>query len=1040
MKPLNLKFQAFGPFLEEQEIDFTKLQNEGLFLISGPTGAGKTTIFDAICYALYGTGSMGERGDSNARSDFADESKDTYVEFEFQLKDKRIKVYRSPRYERKKKIGEGITEHRPEANIKVYQNEKLIVQTEGVQQVTEKVEEYLRLNYYQFKQIMMIPQGEFRKFILADSNEREEIFKKIFDISVYEKFENNIDEIYKDILDELKLKKERIKNYILNLNIQEQSFKDLIKEESIDIEKVFDLILLEIQKNQELIKIKILEQNKNKKEVDELNTKLQKIKRNNELIDKKENIKREINELLKKQDNIKKKKIVLEKVQKVEKIIPYEDQLVEAKRKLEKAKKESEHHKILLFEKEKEEKTLEKVLKTLEKDYQQLSGIQKEIEELNDKLPKIEEMQNKQKQLKDLETALSLKNKSISKIKEAILTGKTLLEKNEEFIEKNEDIHPEILKFQVENLKKIITSTNKLFEDNSEFIRVKTKYNDILKKIEEKDHEINQLKEVYKNKNLEFINSQAYILASKLKEGEPCPVCGATFHPSPAKPHHQTVTEIEVRDLEKEIQKKEEERAKILSMYDEISKKYSELSSHIDHEYLRICKEAQLSPKKDEEISFHLQDILKAKQNEVYILENEYKEKLNIYNKIKKTKEENIFIKKKIKELEIENEELTKTVDEMNKKKIELSIEIKNLNQQILNKTVEDIQKEIILKENFVKKTQTQYQEKTEKYKVISQEINTLKGNIITLKELVSNYQEEAIRFEKIFNQKIEEMNLKNFEEYQIIKDKMNEVDQLEKVIREYEDELKDKQSILKDLENATKDLQKIDEIPILQEIKLIQKNIENLISEQTRLEERKKGLKESQKSIEETQRDFEEAEKKYRTIRVLRDVSVGNNDSRISLSKYVLTYYFEEILSYANQRLKKLTDNRYRMLRTKNVTDARRKEGLEITIFDNYTAKERPIKTLSGGESFKAALSLALGMADVVQNHSGGVTLDTIFIDEGFGSLDTNSLDNAIEVLMQLNTSGRMVGIISHVNELKERINTKIEVIPDKKGSRIKL
>jgi exonuclease SbcC len=127
-------------------------------------------------------------------------------------------------------------------------------------------------------------------------------------------------------------------------------------------------------------------------------------------------------------------------------------------------------------------------------------------------------------------------------------------------------------------------------------------------------------------------------------------------------------------------------------------------------------------------------------------------------------------------------------------------------------------------------------------------------------------------------------------------------------------------------------------------------------------------------------------------------------------------------------------------MLRTKNVTDARRKEGLEITIFDNYTAKERPIKTLSGGESFKAALSLALGMADVVQNHSGGVTLDTIFIDEGFGSLDTNSLDNAIEVLMQLNTSGRMVGIISHVNELKERINTKIEVIPDKKGSRIKL
>jgi exonuclease SbcC len=157
-------------------------------------------------------------------------------------------------------------------------------------------------------------------------------------------------------------------------------------------------------------------------------------------------------------------------------------------------------------------------------------------------------------------------------------------------------------------------------------------------------------------------------------------------------------------------------------------------------------------------------------------------------------------------------------------------------------------------------------------------------------------------------------------------------------------------------------------------------------------------------------------------------------------LSKYVLAYYFEEILSRANQRLKKLTENRYRLYRASKVIDARKKEGLEIMVFDNYTAKEREIKTLSGGESFKAALSLALGLADVVQSHSGGVALDTIFIDEGFGSLDTNSLDNAIEVLTDLHNSGRMVGIISHVSELKERINSKIEIIPNKQGSNIKI
>lgn len=211
------------------------------------------------------------------------------------------------------------------------------------------------------------------------------------------------------------------------------------------------------------------------------------------------------------------------------------------------------------------------------------------------------------------------------------------------------------------------------------------------------------------------------------------------------------------------------------------------------------------------------------------------------------------------------------------------------------------------------------------------------------------------------------------------------------------------------------------------------------MIRNETSLENKKTALKTTKLEMENLQKEIQKIEKEYNVILNLRNVSKGDNDSKVSLTKYVLTYYFEKIIIHANQRLMKLTNNRYEMRRATEVLDRRKNEGLEIKVLDYNTGKERHIKSLSGGESFEAALALALGLADVVQNYSGGISLDTIFIDEGFGSLDPNSLDSAIEVLLELNDSGRMVGIISHVEELKERINDKIEVIPTSEGSVIK-
>jgi len=254
MKPLKLKFQAFGPFLEEQEIDFENLKNDRLFLVTGPTGAGKTTIFDAICFALYGSGSMEERGNGNSRSDFADENTDTFVEFEFMLKDKKIKINRTPTYMRAKKRGDGLTEQKTTADIKIYKNEELIRGESGADKVKEIVEQYLNLNYDQFRQIMMIPQGEFRNFILAGSDERAKIFKKIFDISIYEKFEDKIAEKYSELEKILKDFKLTTKTIAEKVSIDSEKYQELINYEYINTEELISQKSKEVEKKYQKLK------------------------------------------------------------------------------------------------------------------------------------------------------------------------------------------------------------------------------------------------------------------------------------------------------------------------------------------------------------------------------------------------------------------------------------------------------------------------------------------------------------------------------------------------------------------------------------------------------------------------------------------------------------------------------------------------------------------------------------------------------------------------------------------------------------------
>ncbi|TGG86779.1 hypothetical protein E4650_09835 [Geotoga petraea] len=1039
MKPLKLKFKAFGPFLEEQEIDFEKLKNDRLFLITGPTGAGKTTIFDAICFALYGNGSMGERGNANSRSDFADENTDTFVEFEFMLKDKKIKINRTPTYMRAKKRGDGLTENRTTADIKIYKNEELISEGYGADEVTEIVKKYLNLDYNQFRQIMMIPQGEFRKLILAGSDERAEIFKKIFDISIYEQFENKIVEKYIELEKILKDFKLKTKTIAEKVSIDSEKYQELINSEYINTEELIFQITIEIEKNEKTKNKVNEEKSKKQQKQKELNSHLERIKKDNELLNKKEEIQKELQDLLKNEETIKTKEKQLEKIKKAEKIIPYEEKYKEYKQQLSEKQNQHEKQNLILEESLKKQEIINQKLPKIEGDYQKISAIKKEVEDLNKKLEKIKTLNKTKSKHEKILTEIKNEEEKLKKIESKISESKEEFEKNEDFINKNEDINMEILENKIKELNKIYNSTKSLKQKYTEFENIYSNFKKAKTEKEDNEEFVKKLRSEYHEKTQKLIDSQSYFLASKLVEGEPCPVCGSTHHPSPAKKNEDMITEEELKELNKKLQKQEKQNSETQKKFEEISKEYNETASFVISEYKRICGELELLPKDKRELKTHLEEIINSLEDSLKKQKAEFDKKSKISQEIKNKKLQNKQIKEQLKTLEEQKETQNKQINSLKTQEISLKKDIQNLSEQIENKTEEQIKKSIEENNDFIEKTEKNYHQIKKESEETSKTVNSVKGTIKTLKQDIENLTAKVSQEKKNFEAMIQKMQFQTTEEYETFKKQIDNITHIEKEIKEYRENIQNKKSLLNDLEKSTKNIRKINEVPLSEMIEKLTEEIETIIKQESNLEYKIKDLKDTIDSIESIKKETAEKEKEFETIKSIKDVSTGNNNSKISLSKYVLAYYFEEILSRANQRLKKLTENRYRLYRASKVIDARKKEGLEIMVFDNYTAKKREIKTLSGGESFKAALSLALGLADVVQSHSGGVSLDTIFIDEGFGSLDTNSLDNAIEVLTELHNSGRMVGIISHVSELKERINSKIEIIPSKQGSTIK-
>ena len=1006
MKPIRLELKEFGPYKYEI-VEWDKIINEPIFLITGKTGSGKSTLFDAFVYALYNKTTSG-KDIASLRTKTADDKTRTTVIFDFELKNKLYRVERTLAYTKK---GNKNQTSGKVALIEIVDNNENILATKE-QDVKEKIEQIIGLDDKQFCQLIILPQGKFKDFLLSKSSEKKETLRSLFNTFFYQKFIDKISSYAKEQDNDYKLKERELITKFDQFIFDEKLDKfEFLKEEN------FENVIIQINNQGNIVSEKenaLANLNKELEKIREEYTKI--IKLNDKFVEFDE-LKEKHEELTKEENNIIEIQNIIKKLEELEKNI---DRI-------------SEYNKLIAKENE-----LVKRKENLEidfKDYsnkrdsnlklgEQIEVEQKEIEVIKNKLAEVKYFydnisvfEHAFKEKKECETKIKEfdKNKlELSEYKENILK---LEQSNKKELEKSESLKTNISKFdlsivkkevEVENLKKYKNEKSSL-EKNKVELEAKI---DKLKLLRQKQSDLkNKVEELEKNKEKEILNT----FLEKLHDGDNCPLC------------QQKIIHVpEVIDV-----KHEEDTL--------INKKYEDTNKEI----IRL-----------ETISSNEQDDYKKLQLQL----NEQEKVINFDSEselesIKEEKEEN---EKSLKASLITIEENQIQLETLNSKVIELEKIIESegdLKEKLAlaNSKIEEYNKKVQLNiidfKEYYKGQEQQVTEFNNNFKKYTEEKSQLQLKEKELEIAIKNNKEHIISINSDLEELLDKFNNSKLKEYYSDFKEAHEAIEDLKDLKDYKEKVDTYNLAKKSLANNIKKLEK----ELSKEVK---PNLEE-IKERVQLQEKKvsdfgKQLA-VQKNIYNTNKElyselynefkvWESNIKEVREIITLSNVLSGKTESKKSLETYVQGYYLDLILEAGSKRLLQMSNDRYRFERRIEKAKGGGLQGLDIEIYDVYLNSNRIVNSLSGGELFLASLSLALGLAEVIQNESGGISLETIFIDEGFGSLDSETLDTAITTLIDLQSYGRNIGIISHVSELKDRIRSKVEVYSENNYAKVRI
>lgn len=920
MRPIKLTISAFGPYAGRQELHMDMLGENGLYLITGDTGAGKTTIFDAIMFALYGEASGESREVSMLRSKYADKTTPTYVELEFLYQGKVYRIRRNPEYERPKDRGEGFTTQKAEAELIFPDGRSPITK---YKEVTNAVIELIGLDRSQFTQIAMIAQGDFLKLLFAKTEERSKIFREIFGTKMYLAFQLSV----KDEAGRLRQKyddaNKSILQYVEGIRWKEEDARSLAlsklkKSKHISsIEEV--LALIEDVTMQSKVKLDAVQQKLDSMETenDSLTKQLGQAEASNKALQKAE-------EEMKQAANVLEENTV--------KILGLSDTYEAAKARtterddlalqIETSKqrmKEYDDLTHLHHTKADAKRIMQEISITIEQHKQEAQKIHDKIEE-------------------DRNLLLQLSNAAVDKAE--------IEQEQKQYMMQREELE-------------------ELLSLHQQYIMSTAKLKHMQEMYEEAAGMYECKKQEYDRAEKAFYDAQAGILASHLKDGEKCPVCGATQHPAPAKLIAGAISKEELEQFKIKLELAEIKRTE-QSGAAALAKGKSEAS------------EQALKKKAKKLLGVY----------ECSVIKQQTEEKLSEVNNTLNQIEE------KLAKLDMQCQQRQRIEEELpvsEKKQQEMTVFIREKETQLFQMKGEMA----VLEVQIAQLTESlPYPEKDEAKKAI--ELLQMK------KELIEAEQEKARK------------------DYEAC-----------------EKSIADSKAAITVLQKQIADLRFIDVTPLQEKQMLLSIQKNEVMTERNELHVQYKNNEGIYQSVAKHSEELQKLEQHYKWMKALSDTVNGRiaGKDKLMFETYIQMTYFERIIARANIRFMQMTQGQYELKRRKAAENQQSQSGLELDVIDHYNGSERSVKTLSGGEAFKASLSLALGLADEIRSYAGGIQLDTMFIDEGFGSLDEESLTQAINTLCGLTEGNRLIGIISHVAELKNRIEHQIVVSKEKTG-----
>lgn len=1045
MKPVLLVMDAFGPYAGHTEVPFRELGSEGLFLVCGDTGAGKTTIFDAVTFALYGEPSGSTRTAESLRSNFADPAEKTYVELTFSHRGSVYRVKRNPRYLRPKRGG-GMTAENADAEL-TFPDGRVC---SGATAVTKEIETLMGIDCRQFRQTSMIAQGEFLKLLLAGSSERSEIFRRVFDTGLYLRVQS----ILKDRAQNLGAQMAENARSILQdaasarpdgKNLTEETLAQFAEQNNVSLAGgLLETLSASVAADEKLAEDTAAQKQKEKDRTTGLTACLAEAKQRNQSFEELTQARTHAAELGQRAPQAEKMEKQLHRAEQAQNLVfPAQQAYLREKEATDNLWKTAGETREKINELTTKLAELAAKREAERKKEPRRTELEAKTAGLSDALPQYEKVctaqeaeKQLQKQLEDAESrcrAVEEKQKSLKSTLDG-LTRELETLKDAEAGRASCEAEAKAEEKASGSIEAIRKKAAEVLSGHAVWQKLKQDYTSAEARFLEEGRRAEEADAV-------FLREQAGLMAEKLADGEPCPVCGSTSHPRKAVLTQGAPDEAEVRRLKAENEKL---RGELEQLGLSVQKAKSTFESDVSN--LRSAAEAALGNLDGCKTVKSLQICAEEAAAASAAKRKALAERLALLSAQcrRKAKRE-----EQRKQAENGREEAEVSANDANdrKNRLRAALEAKQSEEKTLRGTLafqseQEARKALAAWQDELQEMRKSLEQAEEEHRACE---NTLSAAQALLKRNAAELETQGARAaeqQRAYEEKRASAGFASEEEYLSARLPEERAEALRKELESYREECRRTRETVERLEKATAGLKPDDTAALSEELEKAQAGEAQADEELRGISLRLDGNRRCAQRMKQSLAARAKLIEAYETALDLDRTANGSvpGRQRLNFEQFVQAAYFTRILEQANLRLSEMTNGRYELRRREEATDLRVKFGLDLDVMDYYNGCLRDVKSLSGGESFKASLSLALGLSDVVQSGSGGVRIETMFIDEGFGSLDDESRRQAIATLSKLAGGGRLVGIISHVSELREQIDRRIVVSRGLTGSSLRI